>query len=113
MIDDTLVTHPLYEKKQIDFIKGVAYQSAVLHRACVETAKELIITADQHLDEETADTHTVLTILTAKQMNPSIYCVAELISTQLKEQAISAGADAIILTKQVIGEALLSKHRTN
>lgn len=113
IIDHTLTAHPLYDERQIDFIRGVAYQSAVLHKACVETAAELIITADQHLNEEAADTHTVLTILTAKQMNPSIYCVAELISTQLKEQAISAGADAIVQTKRVIGEALLSKHRTN
>ncbi|WP_404404500.1 ion channel [Jeotgalibacillus malaysiensis] len=113
IIDHTLTTHPLYDQRRVDFIKGVAYQSSVLHKACVETAKELIITADQHLNEEAADTHTVLTILTAKQMNPSIHCVAELISTQLKEQAISAGADAIIQTKRVIGEALLSKHRTN
>lgn len=113
IIDHTLTTHPLYDQRRIDFIKGVAYQSAVLHKACIETATELIITADQHLNEEAADTHTVLTILTAKQMNPSIHCVAELISTQLKEQAISAGADAIIQTKHVIGDALLSKHRTN
>lgn len=113
IIDHTLSTHPMYDQKHVDFIKGTAYQSSVLHKACVETAKEIIITADQHLNEEAADTHTVLTILTAKQMNPSIYCVAELISTELKEQAISAGADSIVQTKRVIGEALLSRHRTN
>ncbi|MDZ5713663.1 potassium channel family protein [Jeotgalibacillus haloalkalitolerans] len=113
IIDQSLSTHPMYDQKQVDFIKGTAYQSSVLQKACVEKAKEIIITADQHLNEEAADTHTVLTILTAKQMNPSIRCVAELISTQLKEQAISAGADSIVLTKRVIGEALLSQHQPN
>ncbi|KIL46869.1 hypothetical protein KP77_24370 [Jeotgalibacillus alimentarius] len=111
IIDQTLNSHPMYEQKHVSFIKGAANHTADLHKACVENAKELIITADQHLNEEAADAQTILTILTAKRLNPSIRCVAELISDQLTEQALAAGADAIVKTKQVIGEALLSQHK--
>ncbi|TFE03751.1 potassium channel family protein [Jeotgalibacillus salarius] len=113
IIDHTLNAHPMYDVKRVDFIKGTAHQFSVLRQACIDKANVIIITADQHLNEEAADAQTILTILSAKKINPSIKCVAELISDQLIEQAFSAGADSVVKTKQVIGEALLSQHGSN
>ncbi|WP_166805873.1 potassium channel family protein [Jeotgalibacillus sp. R-1-5s-1] len=111
LIDFSLSVHPLLHLSHVRFIHGVPHSPGVLERAGMPFAKSVVITADQHLNEEAADAQTILTILSAKRMNPSALCIAELVSGHLSDHALTAGADKLIESKQVLGNALVMEVR--
>ena len=83
LIDETLKEGPLMEN--IHFIKGHAADDATLQKANIEEAEIVFITADQHKSEISADMQSVLTLLAVKGLNPSVYCVVEILTEKQKK----------------------------
>ncbi|WP_071460523.1 potassium channel family protein [Bacillus massilinigeriensis] len=107
LIDETLNTHPV-SSHSFHFIKGAAHLDETLIRAGVPSASLVIITADQNLVEHQADKNTVLTLLAIKGLQPSVRCIAEVLTSNQVNNAFRAGADEIIETNVVAGSMILS-----
>ncbi|WP_342048434.1 potassium channel family protein [Bacillus sp. OTU530] len=107
LIDETL---PILPKKfaHLFFVKGCPYHDDTLKRANIIGARTIVITADQEKDESSADTLSVLTILAAKGLNPSLYCIVEILTAQQVDNANRAGANEVLQTNKLIGHILTS-----
>ncbi|MFC8150667.1 potassium channel family protein [Bacillus paralicheniformis] len=105
LIDETLKEGPLMEN--IHFIRGPAADDATLQKANIEEAEIVFITADQHKSEISADMQSVLTLLAVKGLNPSVYCVVEILTEKQKKNAERAGANQIISTADLLKTAML------
>lgn len=68
LIDDSLKEGPLLEN--VHFIKGHGTEDGTLRKANISGADALMITADQHENEVTADMQSVLTLLAKKRIKP-------------------------------------------
>lgn len=106
LIDNSLNRHPLFESSLCQFIKGKPFHSETLQKASVHTASAVILTANQHVDEETADAQTILTLLTIRRLHPTIPCVIELLTNEHVDSAKKAGATTIIESQATVGRAL-------
>lgn len=95
LIDSTLTLHPL-ETYNIHFLKGDPTKDSTLIKANIAHARALLITSDQHKDEQTADMHTILTLLAAKGVNQNLHCIVEILTHQHMLNAQRAGADVLI-----------------
>ncbi|MEH7463491.1 ion channel [Bacillus thuringiensis] len=110
LIDETL---PLLPKSfhHLQFIKGCPHHDHILLKANIRTAHTILITADKEKSESSADTQSILTILTAKGLNPTIYCIVEMLTSDQIHNAKRAGATEIIegnkLTSYVFAASLL------
>ncbi|MCH1625485.1 potassium channel family protein [Ferdinandcohnia quinoae] len=120
LVDESLKKNPL-PTNHVHFIKGNPTHDAVLEKANVKQAEMVLITADQSKDEVQADMITILTLLAIKGLNPEIYCIVEILTTQQINNARRGGADEILQTNRLasfvmvnsitshgISEALLS-----
>lgn len=105
LIDETLREGPLMEN--IHFIRGHAADDAVLKKANIEEAEIVFITADQHKNEADADMQSILTLLAVKGLNPSVYCVVEIVTEKQRKNAERAGANQIISTAELLKTAML------
>ncbi|QHZ45812.1 MULTISPECIES: potassium channel family protein [Bacillus] len=105
LIDETLKEGPLME--DVHFISGHAADDATLTSANIEEAGIVLITADQHKNEAAADTQTILTLVAVKGLNPSVYCIAEILTEKQKKNAERAGASQIISTAELLKTAML------
>lgn len=110
LVDETL---PLLPKPfhHLHFIKGCPHHDHTLLKANIQTAHTILITADKEKNETLADTQSILNILTAKGLNPNIYCIVELLTSEQIQNATRAGATEIIegnkLTSYVFTASLL------
>ncbi len=95
LVDETLPNVPR-EFYSLPFVKGCPYEDETLQKANVSQAHTILITADQEKSEHAADTHSILTILTAKGMNPDLYCIVEMVTSEQIENARRAGADEVV-----------------
>lgn len=95
LIDETLLQRP-DECPNIVFIKGSPTVDETFERANAMEAHTVIITANLHTNEKTADANTVLTLLTVKGVSPEIYSIVELVTANQIKNAERAGADEII-----------------
>lgn len=95
LVDETL---PLLPKtfQHLQFIKGCPHHDRSLLKANIRSAHTILITADKEKSESSADTHSILTILTAKGLNKDIYCIAEMLTSDQIHNAKRAGATEII-----------------
>ncbi|PLR79388.1 ion transporter [Bacillus sp. V3-13] len=100
LIDETLKKKPL-SMRQLHFIKGRAHQDEVLHRANINNADKVLITADQNKDELQADMNSILTLLTIKGIRPELTCIVEILTSEQVANAKRAGADEIIRTNNL------------
>ncbi|MBO9130633.1 NAD-binding protein [Bacillus sp. 165] len=105
LVDETLPNVPR-AFAYLPFIKGSPHQDATFEKANIAHASTILITADQEKNESTADTHSILTILTAKGINPNLYCIVEMTTSEQVENAKRAGADEIVQTNQITGHIL-------
>lgn len=105
LIDETL---PILPKKfsHLFFVKGCPYHDSTLKQANITNARTIVITADQEKDESSADTMSVLTILAAKALNPSLYCITEILTAQQVDNANRAGANEVVPTNGLISHIL-------
>ncbi|WP_179298876.1 potassium channel family protein [Evansella halocellulosilytica] len=101
LIDGTL-QHTPKTINRLTFVKGSPMIDDTFARANISEAHTIIITANLHIDEKTADTNSVVTLLTAKGMNSTIYSIVELLTTEQLKNIERAGADEIIESSKQI-----------
>ncbi|MBT2659682.1 potassium channel family protein [Bacillus sp. ISL-45] len=107
LIDDSLKTNPL-KYNHVQFIRGRANSDDTLLKANIHKAEKVIITSDQALDELHADMNTVLALLAIKGLNPDIYCIAEILTSEQANNARRAGADELIQTNTLTSAVILN-----
>jgi len=112
LIDESLELLPP-DLDKVHFIKGGPSSDSILEKANIRLAHTILITADQNKNEHEADMQTILTIIAAKGVNPSIHCIAEILTKNQVINANRAGANEIIeanlLTSFVMSGSLLHK----
>ncbi|MCR5046740.1 MAG: NAD-binding protein [Treponema sp.] len=85
--------------KAINFLRGDFTDEESLSKAQIKSAERALILAD-HSEEFSSlevDSRTVLGVITIKNMNPRIYCVAEIIDSKFEKHLSLARCDEIIL----------------
>lgn len=107
LVDDTLGSNPI-EDDNVHFIRGRANKDETLLNAGIQTARKVIITSDQNLDELQADMNTILTLLAIKGLNPDIRCIAEIQTSEQINNARRAGADELIPANALTSAVLLN-----
>jgi voltage-gated potassium channel len=109
LIDESLEILPP-DLEKVHFIKGSAASDSILEKANLKQAHTILITADQNKNEHEADMQTILTIIAAKGVNSSIYCIAEILTKNQVINANRAGAnetiEANLLTSFVLSGAI-------
>jgi voltage-gated potassium channel len=95
LIDGTLKMNP-FHASNIHFIKGDSTQDKTLRQANIAHANTLLITADQNKNELQADMHSILTLIAAKGIQPNIYAITEILTTDQINNAWRAGADEVM-----------------
>ncbi|MDA7028084.1 potassium channel family protein [Bacillus sp. CLL-7-23] len=104
LIDETLKEGPLLE--DIHFIRGHPADDHTLTKANIEEAEAVFITADQNKNETDADMQSILTLLAIKGLNPSVYCMVEILTEKQIKNAERAGANQIISTAELLKTAM-------
>jgi voltage-gated potassium channel len=116
LVDETLSSPPI-DDMFLYFIRGNPMEDTILVKANIHSAKRVIITADQHKNELDADMQSILTIISIKGTNPSIYCIVEILTSQHIVNAKRVGADEVIegntLTSYMITTAALYPSTSN
>lgn len=102
LIDQSLTASPI---TQLHFIKGEPYEDQTLIQANIHQARQLIVTSDPSVKEKDADMRTIMTLLSARALNPDIYIIAEILTPSQFDNANRAGADQIIQTALITTQA--------
>ncbi len=105
LIDHSLTENPL-QKEGIHFIRGNPGEDSTLRKAKVSDAHTVLITADQYKSEMEVDMQTILTLLTVKGINPSVYTIVEILSPEQIVNAERAGADEIIESAHLLSTVM-------
>lgn len=86
--------------KNINFLHGDFTDEGTLLKAQLSTADRAVILADASENFSTLeiDSRTVLAVITIKNLNPKIYCVAEILDTKFEKHLNLAHCDEIILS---------------
>ncbi len=86
--------------KSIKFLRGDFTDEDDLLKAQIKSADRVLILADQSEQFSTleTDSRTVLAVITIKNMNPRIYCIAEIIDSKFEKHLALARCDEIIMT---------------
>lgn len=88
--------NPLAGEDCVFFVRGDSAREPVLEQANVGKAGTVIVMADQSMEDNLADAHSVLTALTVRELNPDCRLVAESLEPQNSHHLIHAGADEIV-----------------
>lgn len=107
LVDNTLGSNPISDD-HVHFIRGRANKDETLLNAGIQTARKVIITSDQNLDELQADMNTILTLLAIKGLNPDVRCIAEIQTSEQINNARRAGADELIPANALTSAVLLN-----
>ncbi|MCR4741393.1 MAG: NAD-binding protein [Treponema sp.] len=85
--------------KAINFLRGDFTDEDNLLKAQIKTADRVMILADKSEQFSTleTDSRTVLAVITIKNLNPRIYCVAEIIDSKFEKHLDLARCDEIIM----------------
>ncbi len=86
--------------KAINFLRGDFTDEDTLLKAQIKSADRVMILADRSEQFSTleTDSRTVLAVITIKNLNPRIYCVAEIIDSKFEKHLDLARCDEIIMT---------------
>ena len=86
--------------KNINFLRGDFTDEETLLKAQIKKAERALILADRSADYSTleTDSRTVLGVITIKNLNPRVYCVAEIIDSKFEKHLSLARCDEIIMT---------------
>ncbi len=86
--------------KAINFLRGDFTDEDALLKAQIKSAERALILADRSEEFSTleTDSRTVLAVITIKNLNPRIYCVAEIIDSKFEKHLSLARCDEIIMT---------------
>ena len=85
--------------KAINFLRGDFTDEDTLLKAQIKNASRALILADRSEDFSTleTDSRTVLAVITIKNLNPRVYCVAEIIDSKFEKHLSLARCDEIIM----------------
>ena len=86
--------------KNIHYIHGDFTDEDTLLKSQIKTAERTLILADnsENFSNLETDSRTVLAVITIKNLNPKIYCVAEIIDSKFEKHLSLAHCDEIILS---------------
>ena len=86
--------------KNINYIRGDFTDEDTLLKSQIKTAERTLILADnsENFSSLETDSRTVLAVITIKNLNPKIYCVAEIIDSKFEKHLSLAHCDEIILS---------------
>jgi len=86
----------------INFLHGDFTDEDTLLKAQIKTADRALILADtsDNFSALETDSRTVLGVITIKNLNPKMYCVAEIIDSKFEKHLSLAHADEIILSSE-------------
>jgi voltage-gated potassium channel len=112
LIDETLKRIPV-QAKNVHFIRGNPTHDDTLLRANAKWAKTVLITADQHKNETLADMGTILTLVAFKGVNPNIYSIVEILTSQQVNNAKRAGADEVVQTNLLSSYVFINSVMSN
>ena len=85
----------------IQVVDGDPTEDDTLRSAGIERARAIMVMLDQ-------DTESLLTVLTARNLNPAIYVTAAAVEAELKLKMIRAGANIVLAPYEVAGQFLNS-----
>ena len=88
--------NPLAGEESVYFVRGDSAREATLEQANVGKARTVIVMAEQTMEDNLADAHSVLTTLAVKELNPVCRLVAESLEPENSHHLIHAGADEIV-----------------
>ncbi|MGL4820872.1 MAG: ion channel [Bacilli bacterium] len=97
IIDRSIKKLPLVHNR-LYFVRGSSTEDDTWHRASIETAKGILISADQNSNERTADLNTTMSALVVKNIQPNCFCIAEILTREQVKNAERCGVDIIIET---------------
>lgn len=95
LIDSTLQRFPPHIHP-VHFIHGDPADDTILHKANIQKAGSVLITADNEKKENQADNSTIITTLAVRGNNQEIPIIAEILGKNQMENALRAGANKII-----------------
>ena len=86
--------------KAVNFLRGDFTDESDLVKAHIKSAARALILADKSEDFSSleTDSRTVLSVITIKNLNPRVYCVAEIIDSKFEKHLSLARCDEIIMT---------------
>ena len=86
--------------KAINFLRGDFTDEDALLKAQIKNASRALILADESENFSTleTDSRAVLAVITIKNLNPRLYCVAEIINSKFEKHLSLARCDEIIMT---------------
>ena len=86
--------------KNINYIHGDFTDEDTLLKSQIKNAERTLILADnsENFSSLETDSRTVLAVITIKNLNPKIYCVAEIIDSKFEKHLSLAHCDEIILS---------------
>ncbi|GGC95441.1 hypothetical protein GCM10007216_27740 [Thalassobacillus devorans] len=102
LIDNSLGELPEMIDK-VTYIKGDAYNQEVLAEAHIQSAKDVIITADPSKEEGEADKYSIMFTIAAKAANPDVRVITEILTSKQAENAKRVGASSIIKSYEILG----------
>lgn len=90
-----------YSHHDILVIEGYSTEESVLEKAGIERAKGLIATRDTEVDN-------IVTVLTARNLNPNIYIIANSLSKSGSEKLLKVGANKTLSVIEISGKRMAS-----
>ncbi|MFZ3590602.1 potassium channel family protein [Bacillus sp. DJP31] len=112
LVDETLKQNPV-TYSNVTFIKGNPTHDDTLERANIMHAEIIIISADQSKNEIHSDMSTILTLVTAKGLNPDLYTIVEMLTKKQISNASRAGANEIIQTNKLTSSVMTNSIVSN
>jgi len=91
---------------RVNFINGDSTDEKVLKRANISRAKSVIVLASERFDEHVADSHSVLTTLAVRHLNPSIKITAEALDINNESHLKRAGANEVIVSDRIVSRLI-------
>lgn len=107
IIDGTLKEHPLPHSDAF-FIRGDSTREESWIKANVTKSKLVVITADPSKTEKDSDMHVITSLLAVKGVHATSYCISEILTPAHMQNALRAGASAIIETNDLVGLAFIN-----
>lgn len=86
--------------KTLNFLHGDFTDEETLLKAQIKSAERALVLADTSVNFSSLeiDSRTVLAVITIKNLNPKVYCVAEIIDSKFEKHLSLAHCDEIVLT---------------
>ncbi|WP_366923640.1 NAD-binding protein [Metallumcola ferriviriculae] len=92
---------------EIHFVKGSSTDENALKKANIQQARLVIVLAESSVDESLADSHSVLTTLAVRHLNPKAKIIAEVLDPKNISHFQRAGADEIISSGELASSLIV------